>query len=284
MHGMSSRVGAVWIAAVVACTLLAQSSAPGIETTAIRFTRLDQSVIQQRLERVPRKLSDRRTALESLFRDVGCAGEQFTEERVPGSPAPDMICRLPGETGNEILVGGHYDSIEAGMGAIDDWSGSSLLPSLYQSLKSEPRHHRFVFVGFAGEERGLLGSRQLVSTMSMADRRRIQAMINLECLGLGNPEVWASRADPFLLESYSMVASSLHLEARGLNVDGVGDDDSHPFLSAGIPVLTIHSLSRDSLRMLHKKTDNLTAIHPDDYYTAYRVIATYLAYLDSKLP
>ena len=108
-------------------------------------------------------------------------------------------------------------------------------------------------------------------------------MINLECLGMGPPEVWARRADNRLLEAYSIVASTQHMEARGMNVDGLGADDSHPFLNFGIPVLTIHSLTQKTWHILHHSSDNLSAIHPDDYYTAYRLAAAYLAYLDTAL-
>jgi Zn-dependent M28 family amino/carboxypeptidase len=194
-----------------------------------------------------------------------------------------VICTLPGETDSEIVVGGHLNSIEAGMGAVDDWSGAVMLPSLYQSLNSLPRRHRFIFVGFAAEERGLLGSHEFAAKLKREEIRRIHAMINLECLGLGPPEVWVSRANKRLLEAYAMVASVLHVEPRGMNVERVGDDDSHSFLRFGIPVLTIHSLTQATLRILHHPADNLSAIRPDDYYTAYHMAAAYLAFLDTAL-
>ena len=108
-------------------------------------------------------------------------------------------------------------------------------------------------------------------------------MINLECLAVGPPEVWVSRADKRLLEAYAIVASILHVPAAGMNVDRVGDDDSHSFLNVGVPVLTIHSLTRETLPIIHHPSDNLTAIHADGYYTAYRMAAAYLAYLDTVL-
>ena len=40
-------------------------------------------------------------------------------------------------------MGGHFDLAEKGNGVVDNWSGSSLLPSLYQRLKSVSRRHRF---------------------------------------------------------------------------------------------------------------------------------------------
>lgn len=263
--------------AVLTCTVLFSDSIKA------SFVAVDQAVIQERLERVTRKLVYRKAVLESMFHEVGCDAERLTEQPVPGSRAPNLICTLTGQTNSEIVVGGHFDSIEDGMGAVDDWSGAALLPSLYESLKSAPRRHSFVFAGFAGEERGLAGSREFVRRLAKEDKGRIHAMINLECLGVGPPEVWASRANPRLLDAYLKVAGTLAVQKLGENVDNVGDDDSHPFLDARIPVLTIHSLTSDTLHLIHTRRDNLAAIHPGDYYTAYRLAAAYLAYLDTAL-
>jgi Iap family predicted aminopeptidase len=68
-----------------------------------------------------------------------------------------------------------------------------------------------------------------------------------------------------------------------MNVDRAGDDDSHSFLNAGVPVLTIHSLTSETLRIIHSQRDKLSEIHADDYYTTYRMAAAYLAYLDTAL-
>ena len=167
---------------------------------------------------------------------------------------------------------------------MDDWSGVSLLPSLFQSLKDGHRRHTYIFIGFAAEETGLLGSKTYVQSLSAEGRSAIRAMVNLECLGLALPKVWASRADPTLLKAYAQVAGSLNLPREGVNVDGAGDDDSHPFLDAHIPVITIHSVTEQTIGILHSPRDTLKAIHPSEYYQAYRLAAAYLTYLDSALP
>jgi hypothetical protein len=255
------------------------------QTSSIEYQKVDPKLIQQRLEAVVRKLSDRRARLEALFREVGCDGAALTTQKVPGSSEPNVICTLaasdPG--GGTIVVGGHYDHVDPGMGAVDDWSGAALLPSLYQSLNRKPRRHRYVFVAFSGEERGLYGSRQYVRSLSESERTSVQAMINLECLGLTPPKVWASRADKRLLTAYAVVVQALGVAPGAVNVDGVGDDDSHPFLDAKIPVLTIHSLTPVTLGILHSARDQVSAIRPEEYYTAYCVAATMLAYLDTFL-
>ncbi len=249
------------------------------DSVRLEFHTLSPQVIEQRLETVPQTLAERKAVLVSLFHEVGC---ETAEQPVPHSKAPNLICTLPGETGSTIVVGGHFDFITKGTGAFDDWSGVVMLPSLYETLKSLPRHHRFVFVAFAAEEDGLFGSKEYVKKLSPEEKTAIHGMINLECLGATGPKVWASRADQHLLADYTRAAQALNLPAVASNVDNVGDDDSHPFLQAKIPVLTIHSVTQETIGLLHNSRDNLKAIHPGDYYDSYRLAATLLALLDAE--
>jgi putative aminopeptidase FrvX len=252
------------------------------DSIRLEFQTIAPEVIQQRLESVPNKLADRKARLIALFEGVGC---QVTEQRVPqSSKAGNLVCTLPGESENAIVVGGHYDFVARGTGAVDDWSGAVLLPSLYESLKAHPRRHRFVFVAFAAEEEGLYGSKEYVKKLPREEAASIRAMINLECLGMTPPQVWASRADKQLLAAYAAVARTMGIEPQGSNVDKVGDDDSHPFLNAKIPVMTIHSVTNDTIGILHSSRDQPSAIHPADYYAAYRLATSVLALIDQKLP
>jgi Zn-dependent M28 family amino/carboxypeptidase len=251
------------------------------QTSSVEVKLMTEPVIQERLEMVSRKLAERRATLEKLFSDSGCT---VTSQPVRGSKEPNLICTLKGTdpAAGVIVVGGHFDLITAGMGAIDDWSGSVLLPSLYESLKGLPRRHDYVFVAFTAEETGLNGSHEYVNKLTGDERKAIRAMINLECLGLEGPKVWGSRADPHLLESYARVISALHIPAAVVNVEKVGDDDSHSFRDAGIPTLTIHSITQATFPLLHTSRDKVSAIHPEVYYTTYRMAATLLAFLDGQ--
>jgi hypothetical protein len=79
------------------------------------------------------------------------------------------------------------------------------------------------------------------------------------------------------------VARSVHIPLAEVDVERVGDDDTHPFQAKKIPVISVHSLTQDTWRAIHSPRDNVSAVHEDDYYDAYRLIAFYLAYLDMKL-
>jgi peptidase M28-like protein len=122
-----------------------------------------------------------------------------------------------------------------------------------------------------------------VKKLPKDDLAAIRAMVNLECLGTSPPKIWAHRAEKRLLSAYIAVAKALHLVAAASNVEKVGDDASHPFPSANVPAITIHSITQDTYPVLHTNRDSLKAIHAEDYYTAYRVTALFLAYLDSAL-
>jgi Zn-dependent M28 family amino/carboxypeptidase len=260
--------------------MLPVKSAPD-EATHIEFELLQPVLIQQRLEALPRKPAERRTTLERLFQEVGCG--ELSEQRVPGSKDPNVLCTLPGEGPGVIVVGAHFDADNHGSGAVDDWSGAALLPSLYQSLQTKPRRHRIVFIGFSAEEVGLVGSTAYVKRLTKDERAMIQAVVNLECLGLAPPSVWAHRADKQLLDAYVRVARTLGFPTRAVNVEKVGNDDSAPFLDVKVPVITFHSITQATFPILHSPSDRLAEIKPDQYYDAYHLAALYLAYIDAVL-
>ena len=190
--------------------------------------------------------NERESAVQALFLEAGCtAALQPVHKSVD-----NVICVLPGETQSTIIVGGHYDFRTEGQGIVDDWSGTALLASLYETLKDRPHKHTFKFVAFAAEEAGLVGSIHFTKKMTVEEKNGTRAFVNLECLGLTAP---------------------------------VGDDDTHPFRNSNIPVISIHSVTSETLPILHSKRDNILAVQMDDYHAAYRLVVFYLAYLDNKL-
>lgn len=239
---------------------------------------VSEAVVRHRLASGEVKPRQREAAIQDLFSEAGCSVEEQRIDRTSGN----VICTLPGQTSSTIVVGGHFDFVDRGKGIVDDWSGSSLLPSLYQSLKSRPRQHTYVFVAFAGEERGLVGSSRYVKKLTTEQKALIRAFVNLECLGLTPVKVWVHRSTPALVARLSDVARAIKIPLQEVNVEKIGDDDTHPFLSGDIPVITIHSLTQETLRILHSDRDRMDAIHFDDYYAAYKLTAYYLAYLDVK--
>ncbi len=252
----------------------------GSAAEGLKLKLVNPDLVGDRLREGNVRAKERQSLMERLFREVGC---EVSLQRIDKKSA-NVICDLRGETTAAIMVGGHYDFVDEGQGIVDDWSGASMLASLHQSLKANTTKHSYEFVAFGGEERGLLGSTQYVKELSARPKMTPKAFINLECLGLTPPKVWVTRSTPMLLQRLIEIANAMHISLEGVNVDKVGDDDTHPFLSKNIPVISIHSVTQEKWRILRSYRDNVSAINSADYYDACRLVAFYLDYLDLRLP
>jgi hypothetical protein len=246
-------------------------------------------VIQSRLGKFAGDSKRREATLKQLFTESGCDGQHLSEQSVKGSKPPNLVCVLPGTTDRAIIVGAHFDHVSAGEGVVDNWSGASLLPSLYQSLKGEPRKHSYIFIGFTEEEQGEVGSKYYAKQMTKPEVAATDAMVNMDTLGLGSTKVWASHSDKQLIAALALVAKQLNMTVGGVDIEYIGSTDSVQFAERKIPVSTIHSLTQATYdaRILHTPKDKLSEIHMDDYYQTYRLISAYLAFVDkleSKSP
>lgn len=266
-------------------TLLAAQT---IEAERVHVAYVDRNQLTESIGQVEAKNATRLERIRELFSKAGCLA---TDQPVKGEKLPNLICEISGPEDSVIVVGAHYDKVSEGQGVIDNWSGAAMLPALYSALKTdpaasdaEPRKHKIIFVAFTEEEKGLIGSRHFVSQIRKQDRPRYRAMVNLDSLGLGPPNVWAGRSDPKLMEYAGHIANALKIQVGSVGLDQVGLSDSFPFKEKKIPSIDFHSITQTTWPILHTKEDTGGALKADDYWNSYRLIATYLAYLDQKLP
>lgn len=262
-------------------TMLCSSLAAG--TVQVQVRPVKPEVIKQRLEDYHGNDDEREVTLKHMFEHVGCGTEHLAELPVKHLKQPNLVCVLPGDSGSTILIGAHYDHASLGDGVIDNWSGASLLPSLYEALSDSHHHHTLIFAAFSGEEKGLLGSKFFVSQMPQDELQQIKAMICIDSIGLGPTEVWVSRSDKGLVSKLGAVAEALKLEVSGVNVDQVGMSDEEAFVHKKIPVIVLHSVTQKTLSILHSPRDNYKAVQFEDYYDTYRLLSTYVGYLDQTI-
>ncbi|MCS6827422.1 MAG: M20/M25/M40 family metallo-hydrolase [Caldilinea sp.] len=92
-----------------------------------------------------------------------------------------------------LYVGAHYDTVEripgfpyGGPGANDNASGVAVLLELARLYASAPLTPTLTWVAFSGEEDGLVGSRFFVGNLSIQERMQAQAMLNFDCVGIGD--------------------------------------------------------------------------------------------------
>jgi Peptidase family M28 len=249
----------------------------------VKYARASPETIQQRLDLYKGNDATRQAALVTLFTQAGCQPENLSEQLVPHRKQPNVICTLPGSTSEVIVVGAHFDHVSNGDGIIDNWSGASLLPSLFQSLLGSTRKHTFIFAAFTGEEGGLLGSASYVKQLPKDQISKIEAMINMDSLALGPTNVWVSQSDPLLVNRLGQLAHTMNLPIGVMNVDGFGESDEESFIREKVCTLTIHSVTPETSHVLHTSADKPSAVRFNDYYDTYRLLAAYLAVLDTQL-
>ena len=249
----------------------------------VSFVPVNEAVLRLRLGAIERSNPDRFAKLKEMFEDSGCSGEQLTEKPVKGSKLPNLICALKGESEDVVIVAAHFDQVGVAEGAVDNWSGASILPSLFQSMNGQSRHLTYLFVGFTDEERGLVGSQSMVKQLGAEGLSHVKAMINIDSIGMTPTKVWVRRSDKNLLIRLQQLANSMKLELSGMNVDGVGESDSRYFADKKVPVLDIHSVTPETMRILHSSKDVPAAIDFANYRNTYQLIAGFLAYADTFL-
>ena len=181
------------------------------------------------------------------------------------------------------MVGAHYDSA-GGDGVIDNWTGAILLPSLGQFVREKQRRHAFEFVAFAAEEKGLLGSSAYLKALTKDERKQIAAVVTLDSLGLATTKCWPNSSSEELVFMAARVAQAMQLDFAGVDVDAVGTTDSATFHRAGIPVLSLHSVTQDTWRVINSSKDVWSSLKWKEYYETHKFVSALLIYLDQMLP
>lgn len=170
----------------------------------------------------------------------------------------NVIGVLPGSDASRakeaIVIGAHYDHVGLGgrlsatekageihNGADDNASGTASIIEIARAAAADrsrfPR--TLIFVAFAGEERGLLGSAVYVSAPRVPIESTI-AMLNLDMVGRANGSVDVSGLDaapsmePDLTAAIKASASSLKIKREG---PGAGRSDDYNFIVRRIPAI-----------------------------------------------
>jgi hypothetical protein len=158
-----------------------------------------------------------------------------------------------GPTAEEtIIVGAHYDHLGRGgrgsldgkktvhPGADDNASGTAVLMEVARSLalRHERLPRRIVFVAFAGEELGILGSNHYVRH-PLVPLEKTVAMVNLDMVGRlrdDNVQVMGSTSGKQFAELLDKLGRREGLTLNRLP-GGPGPSDQTPFYNHGVPVI-----------------------------------------------
>lgn len=191
----------------------------------------------------------------------------------------NLIAVKPAQDPSEaklILVTAHLDSVNLqnqfdetldAPGADDNGSGSAGVMEIARVFSQFASRHELQLVLFGGEEQNLFGSRQFVESLSVQDRQRLAAVINMDMIGVRN-------ADPptVLIEGAPVsrhVMDQLALRAAAYTdlvvrrSENPFASDHVPFIDEGLPaVLTIEGDDSQN-NAIHTPGDIIDLISPD---------------------
>ncbi|MEK7406744.1 MAG: M20/M25/M40 family metallo-hydrolase [Acidobacteriota bacterium] len=165
---------------------------------------------------------------------------------------------LPGETAEYIVIGAHYDHLgldtqfsmapsEAGkphLGADDNASGTAGVLELARWFSSQPKQKRgILFLAFAGEELGLLGSRYYVDNPKWPIENAV-AMINMDMIGRlrgGKVYIGGTATGATFKDLLNRLMPRHKLTADFSGSFDAGSSDHTSFITKQVPVLFFFS-------------------------------------------
>ncbi len=209
--------------------------------------------------------------------------------------AHNVVAYLPGSTNEYVVIGAHYDHLGMGdehslapsqmgtihPGADDNASGTAGVVELARWFSKQPKPKRgILFMNFAGEELGLLGSEYYVNhpILPLADA---VAMINMDMIGrIRDGKIYLAGSGtgssfPNLLDDVKAPAPlQIDLNEKA----GYGASDHTSFTTKGVPVLFFFSgLHAD----YHKPSDTADKIDAADAAKLLDYVANLTERLDS---
>lgn len=240
---------------------------------------VDDAEILARMGMSPLTNPEREQTVKDLFMKAGAQASEIVTQPV-GRGRNNYYVVKKGRTDRVIVVGAHHDKVSEGRGVIDNWTGSTMMINLYQAMRDLDTEATYVFIAFAREEEGLIGSQAYVDALSKAERAKIDSMLNLDTLAVDGTFSWDNNSTPEMLKRVMAVAKAEKRDLVQARLDG-GDADSSTFRWAKIPAMTLFGASQDVIfDIIHSSRDNMAAFNLDHYRNAYLLSLALLKELD----
>lgn len=234
------------------------------------------------IEEVDRDLKPRSAGMPGLSVDL--AVDVRREQR----NVPNVAAYLPGETGEYVILGAHYDHLGMGEqssmapdlagkaihhGADDNASGTAGLLELAAYFAGRPKARRgILFLAFSGEELGLIGSNYYVNN-PLLPLDQAAAMINMDMIGRikdGRIFVGGTGTGDSLKATLDEARQGSKLNFDLSEQGGYGSSDHFSFTIKQVPVLFFFSgLHSD----YHKPSDTWEKINNESAAELLQVVA-----------
>lgn len=196
--------------------------------------------------------------------------------------ARNVLGMAKGKGKGWIIVGAHYDHLgrmgpdALFPGANDNASGVAMLLSLAEWFAKKPAKHNILFVAFAGEEAGLLGS-EWCAVDRPIDMKEVRMMLNLDILGTGDDGIMVvnATANPKEFDRLVAINGSKNYLPDVRSRGPACNSDHCPFVKRGVPGLFVYTLG--GVAHYHDVNDRADSLPLTKYADLYALLKDYLA-------
>lgn len=189
---------------------------------------------------------------------------------VKGTVKPDSI----------IMITAHYDHL-GGMGsdtyfpgANDNASGLTQLLSLAKYYAANPQPYTMAFIGFSGEEAGLLGSKYFTEN-PLIPLKSIRFLINLDLNGTGIDGITVVNATVYPKEfaAIQQINNEGHYFVKVMPRGKAANSDHYLFTEKGVPAFFIYTLG--GIKAYHDVFDISATLPLNKYKDLFRLIVKF---------
>lgn len=192
-------------------------------------------------------------------------------------------CFFPGASGSDsmIVFSAHYDHL-GGLGnnvffpgANDNASGVSLVLNLIRYYKQYPPKYKTVFIFFAAEEAGLIGSRFFVDSKTI-DIQKIKFLINLDLLGTGDDGIMVVNGYVHArqFEQLNKINTEKQLVKEIKRRGKASNSDHYWFSEEGVPCFFIYTMGGPTA--YHDVYDIERTLPLTDYADVFKLITEFV--------
>ncbi len=269
-------------------------SVSGPQDVGIIFAQVKNAVADDWLKSAGKSLADLQNQInssskpESFELPANQSGSLTVNIKTTRATVDNVLAYLPGKTDEYVIIGAHYDHLGRGNfdslapsqigqihpGADDNGSGTAGVLELARLLAPQKGQFRrgILFMSFAGEELGLLGSAEWVQNPTRPLDKAV-AMLNMDMIGrIKDQKIYIGGVGTGSTLKADVEKAA---ENSGFKIEyspgGYSSSDHTSFVSKKIPVLFFFSgLHSD----YHKPSDTWDKINPDSAARLLDVVGT----------
>lgn len=208
-------------------------------------------------------------------------------ELVKNYESQNVMAYIPAQKKSKetIVFTAHYDHLgRMGSdayfpGGNDNASGTAMLLTMAKYFKENPSDYNILFIAFAGEEAGLLGSKYFVENTPIK-LKSIRFLLNLDIMGSGEEGITAVNATLFPEEYELMndINRELDLLAKVKSRGPTQNSDHYWFTEQGVPSFFIYTMGTN--KNYHDVDDTYENLTFSEYEDITKLLVTFVDRLE----